>query len=110
MAEVGRLKEAVGEIRLSDELKRYIVDLAGGTRKLPSVQLGASPRGSLALMKTSQALALFDGEAYVTPDHVQEAAVDVLAHRLVLDPQAQFSGGSPRLVVEEVLANTPVPA
>ena len=60
-------------------------------------------------MKTSQALALFEGLDCVTPDHVQEIAVPVLAHRLVLDPQAQYSGQSHRSVVEEIVRQVAVP-
>jgi MoxR-like ATPase len=109
-SEVLALKEAARAVRLSDELKRYIVDLVGATRATPGVQLGASPRASLALMKTSQALAAFDGLEFVTPDHVQEVAVPVIAHRLALEPQAKFSGVTAAGVVEEILKKVPVPA
>ncbi|HOB99531.1 MAG TPA: magnesium chelatase, partial [Verrucomicrobiota bacterium] len=64
----------------------------------------------LSLMKASQALALFDGFDCVTPDQVQEIAVPTLGHRLVLDPQAQYSGQSQRSVVEDILRQVPVPA
>ncbi len=109
-AEVALLKNAVKTIRISEELKRYIVDVVGATRTRPGVQLGASPRASLALMKVGQALALFDGLAFVTPDQVQEIALPVIAHRLVMDPQARFSGATPQGVVEEILKELPVPA
>ena len=109
-SEVLALKVAARAVRLSDELKRYIVDLVGATRATPGVQLGASPRASLALMKTSQALAAFDGLEFVTPDHVQEVAVPVIAHRLALEPQAKFSGVTAACVVEEILKKVPVPA
>jgi MoxR-like ATPase len=109
MAEVVALRRAVQQVRVSDEMRRYIVELVTATRRRVGVRLGASPRGSLALMKTSQALALFDGFECVTPEQVQEVAVGVLAHRLVLDPQAQYSGQSPRSIVEEVLREVAVP-
>jgi MoxR-like ATPase len=95
---------------MSDELKRYVVELAGATRSAPGVQLGASPRASIALMKAAQALALFDGLDFVTPDQIQELAAAVLAHRLVMEPQARFSGVSARGVVQEILKKTKVPA
>ena len=98
------------EVRISAELKRYIVDLAGATRKAVGVQLGASPRASLALMKAAQALALFDGQEFVSPDQIQEIAVPVIAHRLSLEPQAKFSGVSAAGIVAEVLKKVPVPA
>jgi len=75
VAEVLALRRAVQEVRVSDELRRYLVDLVGATRKTVGVRLGASPRASLALMKISQALALFEGLDCVTPDQVQEIAV-----------------------------------
>jgi MoxR-like ATPase len=74
------------------------------------VQLGASPRASITLMKAAQALALFDVLDFVTPDQIQELAVSVIAHRLVMEPQARFSGLTARGVVEEVLKKVKVPA
>jgi len=97
-------------VRVSEELKRYIVDLARATRHAPGVQLGASPRASLALMKAAQATALFDGFEFVTPEHVQEMAVPVIAHRLGLEPQAKFSGITAAGIVAEIVKKTPVPA
>jgi len=110
LADVLGLKQAVQEVRISDELKRYAVDLAGATRTAPGVQLGASPRASIALMKAAQALALFDGLDFVMPEQVQELAVPVIAHRLVMEPQARFSGQTPGGVVEEMLKKIRVPA
>jgi MoxR-like ATPase len=108
--EVLALKHGVQEVRISDELKRYTVNLVGATRSAAGVQLGASPRASIALMKAAQALALFDGLDFVTPEHIQELAVSVIAHRLVMEPQARFSGLTSRGIVAEVLKKTPVPA
>ncbi len=110
LKELLTLKEAVRDIRISDELKRYIVDLVSATRSAAGVQLGASPRASLALSKAAQALALFDGLEFVTPEHVQELAVPVIAHRLVMEPQAKFSGVTARGVVAEVVKKLKVPA
>jgi MoxR-like ATPase len=108
--DVRRLKDAVKSIRLSPELKRYAVDIVRASRDRPSVQLGAGPRAALALARLAQALALIDGTDFVTPDHIREMAVPVLAHRLVLDPQAKFSGATAQQVVEEVLRVTRAPA
>ncbi|PWU19273.1 MAG: magnesium chelatase [Verrucomicrobia bacterium] len=110
LAEVIQLKRSVRNVRISDELKRYAVDLVGATRSAPGVRLGASPRASIALMKTAQALAFFDGLDFVTPEQLQELAVSVIAHRLVMEPQARFSGQTPRAVVEEIVKKTKVPA
>jgi MoxR-like ATPase len=110
LEEVLALRRGVRRIRVSDEVKRYAVDLVRATRTAPGVQLGASPRASLALIGAAQALALFDGQDFVAPEHVQELAVAVIAHRLALDPQARFSGATAVSVVEEVVKTIAVPA
>lgn len=110
LADVVMLKRAAQNVRVSDELKRYVVALAAATRSANGVQLGASPRASITLMKAAQALALFDGLDFVTPEQIQELAVAVIAHRLVMEPQARFSGLTARGVVEEVLKKVRVPA
>jgi len=110
IADVLALKTAVEDVRISAELKRYAVDIVAATRTTAGVQLGASPRASIALMKTAQALALFDGLDFVTPEQIQSLAVPVIAHRLVLEPQARFSGLNTRTVVEEILKKLKVPA
>ena len=104
------MRRRAASVRMSDELKRYVVDLVGATRAAPGVQLGASPRASLALMKAAQALALLDGREFVTPEDVQELAVPVVAHRMVVDPQARFSGVTTAALVEEIVKKVPVPA
>jgi MoxR-like ATPase len=110
LSEAVQLKRSVPGVRIGEELKRYVVDLVGATRGADGVQLGASPRASITLMKSAQALALFDGLDFVTPVQIQEMAAAVIAHRLVLQPQARFSGLTGIRVVEEVLKRIPVPA
>ncbi len=110
MQDVIGLRTAARRVRMSEELKRYIVDLTGATRQAAGVQLGASARASLALMKASQALALFDGLEFVTPEQIHELAVPVIAHRLALDPQAKFSGLSTAGVVKDILKRVKVPS
>ncbi|MBU2455589.1 MAG: MoxR family ATPase [Proteobacteria bacterium] len=109
LKEVSTLREQVNQVFISRELQDYIVDLVNATREKPGVLLGASPRASIALMKTAAALALFDSQGFVTPDHIQEIAISVIAHRLVLDPQSRFSGVTARFVVEDILKSIPVP-
>ena len=104
------LRTACRKIHVSTDIQRYIVALVGATRTATGVQLPASPRASLALMQTSAALALIDGLDFVGPDQVRELAVPVLAHRLVLDPDAAFAGLTRRGIVEEIVRTTPVPA
>lgn len=108
-SDVLKLRQRVKEVLVSEELKRYIVDLVGATRQAAGVQLGASPRASLALMKAAQAAALLDGRDFVAPEHIHEMAVPVVAHRLGLEPQARFSGVTAVGVVTEILKKVPVP-
>ena len=108
-AELVALLEAARDVRLSEELKHYIVSLVAATRSRREVQLPASPRASLALMRVSQALSLFEGRDFVVPETIQAVAVEVLAHRLVIEPEARYSGGSGREVVLELLKEVPVP-
>ena len=107
--EVLSLTAAVADIRVSDELRDYIVALTSATRNIEDVQLSASPRASLALMKVSQALSLFEGRDYVTPETIQQLAPDIIAHRLVVSPEAKFNGLTGRAIVENILEQTPAP-
>ena len=104
------LKECVRRVRIAEELRHYVVELVRRTRAAPQVLLGCGPRASIALTHTAKALALFDGENYVRPEHVQELAVPVLAHRMVLDPQAKFAGSSAASLVADILREVKVPA
>lgn len=109
LEDIHTLQAAVSNVRISNELRRYIVALSNATREIDEVQLSASPRASLSLMKLSQALSLFEGREFVTPETIQELASDVIAHRLVITPEAKFNGMTGRAVVESILENTPVP-
>ncbi|TAN52342.1 MAG: MoxR family ATPase [Methylococcaceae bacterium] len=110
LEQIRRLQAEVRNIGVSEELKHYLVDIVRATRQAEGLRLGASPRAALTLMKCAQALALLDGFAFVTPDAIQELAVPAIAHRIALDPQAQFAGLRPEMVVEKILAQLPVPA
>lgn len=101
---------AAQDVRLTDELKEYIVALVSATREARDVQLAASPRASLALMRVAKALTLFEGRDFVIPETIQDVAVDVVAHRLVVEPEAKYSGRNGRQIVEEILQEIPVPA
>ena len=107
--EIVDLMSAARKVRFSAELRHYVVALVGATRGHPSVQLAASPRASLALMKVSQALAVFQGKDFVSPELIQSVAADVIAHRMVLAPEAKYSGASARQIVADLIEQTPVP-
>jgi MoxR-like ATPase len=91
-------------------LNRYVVDLVGQTRSDQRLYLGASPRAGISLLRVSKARALADGREYVLPDDVQAVAGAVLAHRLILGPEARANGTPPRQLVRDALERTPVPA
>ena len=91
-------------------LSRYVVDLVGQTRSDQRLYLGASPRAGIALLRVSKARALADGRDYVLPDDVQAVASAVLAHRLILGPEARANGTKPQQLVREAVERTPVPA
>jgi len=102
-------QSAVREVTLTEEIKRYIVDLVEGTRSHDEVYLGASPRGSLALFRTSQALAASLGRDYVLPDDVKRMAVPTLAHRLVLASVARIQEINAKDIIQELTRRIPVP-
>jgi MoxR-like ATPase len=102
-------QEAVKEIYVAPGIKDYIVELASQTRAHADVYLGASPRGSLALFRTSQARAAMLGRDYVLPDDVKALALSALAHRVILGPAARLRDLTPDAVVQEILKKVPVP-
>lgn len=102
-------QRAIREIYVSDEVKQYIVALVNGTRKHPDVYLGSSPRGSLALFRTSQTRAAMAGRDYVIPDDVRALTEVTLAHRILVGPAARVNNVNSRNIVQDVLQKTPVP-
>ena len=104
------MQGALEDVFVSEALERYIVALAQATRVDPRVTLGASPRGSLALLKLARTEAALRGRDFVLPDDVKAVAVAALAHRLVLRPELWVSSTTPRHVVEGILREVPAPA
>jgi MoxR-like ATPase len=109
IADLLKAQDAVRSITVTDEIKRYIVDLVETTRAHGEIYLGASPRGSLALFRTSQARAAILGREYVIPDDVKALAVPALAHRLIVGSAARIREVDAVDVIEEVLEKVPVP-
>ncbi|KML04110.1 AAA family ATPase [Rossellomorea marisflavi] len=109
LAELIQLQEEVKDIFVDDTIKKYIVDIAHRTRIHANVYLGASPRGSIALMKACQAYAFLRGRSYVVPDDVQFLAPFVFSHRIIMKSEAKYEGVTPEDVVERVIARMPVP-
>jgi MoxR-like ATPase len=108
--EVSELQHARKKIHVSHPVREYITSLVRSTRTSPALRLGASPRGSLALMRAGQALAALRGREYVLPDDVKSLVIPVLAHRLILKEEERLRGETREHFLEEILRQTPVPA
>jgi MoxR-like ATPase len=102
-------QEAVKQVYVDDLIKEYIINLATATRNHLDVYLGVSPRGSLALYRTSQALAAIRQRDYTIPDDVKYLAEPTLAHRLIISPAARIKNIDPKEVIQDILASVPVP-
>ncbi len=108
-SEILAAQETIKEVRVDPLIIRYIVSLVEATRSHPEVYLGSSPRGSLALVRASQGLALLRGRDFVLPDDVKELIVPVLAHRIIISPAACLREVTSNEVLAEVLGQVPVP-
>jgi MoxR-like ATPase len=109
-AQVEGLAAAARGVHVAPALKDYLVELAGASRRHPYLSLGMSPRATLALQRVARARAAAEGRAYVVPDDLKALAEPVLAHRLLVTPEAQLSGATAADVLAEVLHAVPVPA
>ncbi len=107
--ELRRAQKASREVKVSAEIKRYIVDLVNQTRRHAEVYLGASPRGSLTLFRTGQVRAAIQGREYVVPDDIKAMAVPALAHRLILGPAARIREVEACQIIQEILTAVPAP-
>jgi MoxR-like ATPase len=103
------MQRAVEDVHVSESVGRYVVAVVAATRESPSIQVGASPRGSLAVMKLSRVRALLDGRDFVVPDDVKAVAVPALAHRLALRPELWVQGIQAEEVVRDCMNSVPVP-
>jgi MoxR-like ATPase len=108
-AQLVAMQEAVETIHVDPSLLDYVADIVCRTREHPDVYVGSSPRGSQAMLKASRALAAMRGRTFVTPDDIKWLAPHVLAHRLILKPEARVRGITAHQVVKQVLAGAPVP-
>lgn len=100
------LQRRVWDVNVDTTLQDYVVDLAEATRKHPDLSLGASPRGSLALLKGAQALAAIRGRDYVVPEDIKTLVPLTLAHRLILKPEAELRGRTAWTILEDILEQT----
>ncbi len=105
-SELLNLYATIGDVHVDESLEQYILAIVRATRSHPDVALGASPRGSLALYKTAQALAALRGREYVVPDDIKALASLTLAHRLIVKPESQLRGRTAPAILGEILEQT----
>jgi MoxR-like ATPase len=108
-SDLEQMKASVEDVFVSEAIGRYIVSIVDATRSAPRVQVGASPRGSLALVKLARAKAVLAGREFVTPEDVKAVAVPALAHRIALRPDSWVAGVKGDAIVREVLDRVPAP-
>lgn len=102
-------QQAVRQVHVDDKIRRYIVQIVQATRESDELSLGGSPRASIALFRTSQALAAVGGRNYVQPDDVKKVAGPVMAHRLILRPEARLRKVTALAILDEIVEEVPVP-
>lgn len=108
-ADAVALADEAKSIFVEESLNRYVVTLLRATRGDSRLYLGASPRAGIAILRVAKARALADGRSYLEPDDVKAVAIAVLAHRLILAPEARSTGLTGEQIVQETLDRTPVP-
>ncbi len=108
-AEVLSCQEAIREIHVDDKVRRYLLEIVQGTRTHDDIQLGGSPRASIALFRTAQALAAIQGRNFVMPDDVKRMVQPVMAHRLILRPESRLRKVTPAALLHEIVSDVRVP-
>jgi len=109
LSELSALQTTRKDVHVSPPIREYIADIVGATRNHAALRYGASPRGSLGLMRAGQALAVVKGRGYVLPDDIKHLARPVLAHRLILEEGEQLRGTTTQQIVDDVISRIPVP-
>ncbi|HMC89315.1 MAG TPA: MoxR family ATPase, partial [Gemmataceae bacterium] len=108
-ADVVACQDAIRDIHVDDKVRRYLLEIVQRTREHDDVHLGGSPRASIALFRTAQALAAMSGRNYVLPDDVKRMVVPVLGHRLILRPESRLRKVTPAAVLNEIVPEVAVP-
>ena len=107
--EIIAMQELIGTVYCSREVRSYVATIAAATRTHPSLQLGASPRGAIALVRAAQACAILAGRSYILPDDVRRMAHSVLSHRLIMTPESRMKGISADSILSQLIDTLPVP-
>ena len=106
---ISRFRQQVNQVGVEDGIIAYVQSLLEQTRRSPNLFLGASPRGGIALLRTSQCLAAVEGREFITPDDIKRMALPVLRHRVILRPEAELEGLTPDKVLSRIMEGIPVP-
>ena len=106
---ISRFRQQVSQVGVEDGIITYVQSLMEKTRRSPNLFLGASPRGGIALLRTSQCLAAVEGREFITPDDIKRMALPVLRHRVILRPEAELEGLTPDRVLSRIMEGIPVP-
>ena len=106
---LNRLRSEINKVHVEEHLLEYIAQIVGATRKNPWISLGASPRASLAILNASKALAATRGRDFITPEDINEMALPVLRHRILLTPEKEMEGTSTDTVINQLIEKTEVP-
>ncbi len=109
LQDIVAMTQMVTAVHIAPELRMYLIDLADATRRHPAVGLGISPRGTLSLQRVARARAASQGRVYVSDDDIKAVAPQVMAHRMILRPEAVLQGTNTEAVVADVLRAVPVP-
>ena len=107
--EIIKMQDMVRDVRVEQSVQRYIVGVCRATREHDDIELGASPRATMALYRTCQALAAINGRDFVLPDDVKQMAPHVLTHRLIVNPQTRLRGRKPEEIIRDVVETVSVP-
>ena len=108
-AQIIEMQKAIRKVHIDDDLQNYIVKIVESTRSEPRIEVGISPRGSIALFKLSKAHAAYTGRDYVVPDDIKNVAIPALSHRVILKPEARVRGVKPETIINEIVNKIPVP-
>jgi len=108
-ADLNKCWELIEKVHISDDLVKYIAEIINHTRKKADIYLGASPRASLSILKSSKALAVLNGRDFVTPDDIKSVLNPVLNHRIILMPEKEMEGAEPEDVIKEIVNQIEVP-
>jgi MoxR-like ATPase len=106
---ISRFRQQINQVGVEDGIITYVQSLMEQTRRSPNLYLGASPRGGIALLRTSQCLAAVEGREFITPDDIKRMALPVLRHRVILRPEAELEGLTPDKVLSRIMEGIPVP-